>query len=350
MNTDSMQRLLTSQARLFEHAHTESMELKPLGFKIKKEGLKQGAYYCNPDFLLLPFSNCETLAELTNEQKSVLSAIFFAFSYAEIASSETLALTYNIAVAKKIFDVYSDDYMILFHETAEETDHIITFCALCKGLLGRTDIVGPANYGHLHTVYSAFDVLEGKLCKYGYGAMYLFMRYLLNLALKQLESFMDQGVAEESRHRIAHEIIIGHATDEARHTTTSLQLGYEFYQRADKTSRAIVKSLLKQSIYTMIDMRYGDPYQHYQHQLAVRVLTEAAKWPQFAESSLRVDALAEQWRRRNLIIEPSPEYVSSQRWLSQQISRLLQMLECKLSDSNQKFAEFQDFSNSKCAA
>ncbi|HEY3699550.1 MAG TPA: hypothetical protein VGK97_09475 [Spongiibacteraceae bacterium] len=350
MNTDSMQRLLTSQARLFEHAHTDSMELKPLGFKIKKEGFRLGAYYCNPDFLLLPFSNCEQLAAFNKDQKSILSALFFAFAYAEIASSETLALTYNIAVAKKIFDIYSDEYMILFHETAEETDHIITFCAVCKGILGRTDIVGPHNYGHLKPVYSAFDAFESKLCKHGYGAMYLFMRYLLNLALKQLESFMGQGVSEENRHRVAHEIIVGHATDEARHTTTSLQLGYEFYQRADKSSRALVKSLLKQSIYTMIDMRFGNPYQHYQHHLAKRVLQEAWKRPEFAESSLRFDELPELWQRQNLIIEPSPEYLSSQRWLSQQIARLLEMLECSLPIRNEKFAEFIELSNSKCAA
>ena len=335
-----MQRILVTQSRLYEHVHTESMELKPLGFKIKKEGINTQKFYCNPYFLLLPFKECDTLSKLTTEQMSVISAIYYGSTYAEIASSETIALTYNLVAAEKVFDIYSDDYMILFHETAEETDHIITFHNVCKGLLGTGEALGPRHFNHLKPVYESFKIFEPKLCNYGFASMYLLMRYLLNLALKQLESFMAQGIADEKIHSTSQAIISGHAADEARHTTTSLQLGMALYERASKTSQSFLRSLLKRSIYSMIDRRFSPPTEQYQYSIAQQVLAKAFTYPEFDGIGITHSELEGAWNKHGVIITPSREYENSQRWIAQQIQRLVNHLDIKIKTNNRNIENY----------
>lgn len=340
---NKMDKLLVTQAKLFEHTHSNSTELKPLGFKVKNEGIDTSKYYCNPKFMLLPFDHCETLSSLTEEQMSVLTATYYAMTYAEIASSETLTLKYNLLVTNKIFETYSDEYMILFHETAEEIDHIITFHNVCKGLLGTGHLMGPQNFERLKPVSESFSKFESKLCSYGFGAMFLLMRYLLNLALKQLESFMSTNIAKEKIHTTTQSIIKGHSDDEARHTTTSLQLGFEFFKRADKYSQSFIRSMLKHSIYTMIEMRFSAVGDQYQYSVAKKVLDSALQHSCFEGFGMTADDLEGRWKRQKIILIADVSYINSQRWIAQQIQILADLIEIKVNPKSDCFEQYHNF-------
>jgi hypothetical protein len=344
MYSVDIERLLRIQGRLFENAHTHPLELKPLGFLVKKQGIDTATLYCNPDFMLLPLRQCQHLAQLTPQQTSVLTAIYFACAYAEIASSETLALRYNMMVSEMSFPTYSDQYMILFHETDEEYDHIITFRNICQALAGSGEIIGVNHFHHLKPVYETFERCKSQLCPSGFGAMFLLMRYLLNLALKQLEGFMAANLPADRANPLALKIIEGHAHDEARHLTTSLELGLGLWERATPRSRDLVSAALRISIYSMIDKRFAtDLANLWHHEASLKVLERALQHPLFGEFPLTLSGLQDSWRRAGIRLENSAEYESSRRWLAGQIAYLVRRMSMKLVPRGESFERYQDY-------
>jgi hypothetical protein len=344
MGSVDIQRLLTLQGRLFENAHKQPTELKSLGIQMKTEGMRLETLYCNPSFMLLPLHDCPHLSRLTREQTSALTATYFASAYAEIASSETLALKYNMLVAERVFPKYSDDYMILFEETDEEFDHIITFRSICQALLGRGDVIGVDHFRHLKPAYSTFDRYVDRLCPHGFGALYLLMRYLLNLALKQMEGFMASNLQSERANPIAMEIIRGHARDEARHLTTSLELGLGLLERATPQSRTLVSSVLRISVYSMVDARFSaDLAAVWHHEAGLAVLARTLEHPAFDGFPVTADALATFWRSEDVPLRSSSEYESSRRWLAGQIARLVERMGLKLTARGESFERYRDY-------
>lgn len=342
-----VERLLRIQTRLFENAHKTPTELKTLGLAMRQQGVDTTTLYCNPKFMLLPFSDCPFLSQLAPEQLSVLTAIYFASAYAEIASSETLALRYNMAISEMVFPPYSDQYMILFHETDEEYDHIITFRNVCQALVGRGDVIGVNHFQHLKPVYETFDRYKDRLCPNGFGGMYLLMRYLLNLALKQLEGFMAANMPVGRANSLAMEIIAGHAQDEARHLTTSLELGLGLWERATPQSRELVSTVLRISVYSMIDKRFSsDLSKVWHHEASMAVLERAIEHPAFADFPATVPDLKASWKNAGIQIENSVEYENSRRWLASQIAHLVDRMALKLTPSGEAFERYQDYARS----
>ncbi|MFL6624287.1 MAG: hypothetical protein ACJ8J7_03685 [Sulfurifustaceae bacterium] len=351
MASVDVERLLNIQARLFENAHKTPIELKTLGITMKRQGIDTATLYCNPKFMLLPFAECDHLSQLTPEQMSVLTATYFASAYAEIASSETLALRYNMAVSEMVFPIYSDPYMILFHETDEEMDHIITFRNVCQALVGRGDVIGVKHFQHLKPVYETFERYKDRLCPNGFGGMYLLMRYLLNLALKQLEGFMAANIPGGRSNPLAMEIITGHAEDEARHLTTSIELGLGLLERATPESRNLVSSVLRISLYSMIDKRFASDLSNvWHHEASVAVLDRALKHPAFADFPTTASALKASWGKAGIEIQASAEFENSRRWLASQIARLVDRLGLKLTPSGESFERYQDYVRPLAAA
>lgn len=344
MNTVDVERLMRIQSRLFDRAHESATELKPLGIAMKKRGLEAKTLYCNPAFMLLPFEQCDTLRQLSDEQLGALTGYYFAAAYAEIASSETLALRYNMEVSEAVFPTYSDDYMLLFHETAEEYDHIITFHNVSKALVGRGDAIGVNHFQHLKPVYETFEKYKDRLCPEGFGALYLLLRYLLNLALKQLEGFMASNLPEGRANPLAQQIIQGHANDEARHLTTSLELGMGLWERAEPKSRALVSSILRLSLYSMIDQRFSaDLSRVWHHRASLGVLERALEQPLFEEFPASVEDLKNSWERSGITIGNTREYENSRRWLAAQIAHLAERMQLNLVPSGESFEHYQDF-------
>jgi hypothetical protein len=351
MHWTDVDRILSLQAKLFESAHKAPTELKSLGFAVKQQGIDPKTFYCNPKFMLLPFEDCAYLAHLAPEQMSVLTATYFAAAYAEIASSETLALRYNMMVSEMVFPAYSDQYMILFHETDEEFDHIITFRNVCQALVGRGDIIGVSHFGHLKPVYETFDRYKSLLCPSGFGGMYLLMRYLLNLALKQLEGFMAANIPAGRANPLAMEIIAGHAQDEARHLTTSLELGLGLWERATPQARDLVSRILRISIYSMIDKRFSsDLSKVWHHEASLGVLTRALEHPLLAEFPMGAAELKASWEKAGVHIRNTVEFDNSRRWLALQIARLVDRMGLKLTPSGEAFERYQDYARPAVAA
>lgn len=351
MSWVEVERLLQLQSRLFESAHKEPIELKSLGIAVKRQGIDTRTLYCNPKFMLLPFEDCPRLSQLTPEQMSVLTATYFASAYAEIASSETLALRYNMGVSEMVFPTYSDNYMILFHETDEEFDHIITFRNVCQALVGRGDVIGVNHFQHLKPVYETFDRYKDRLCPSGFGGMYLLMRYLLNLALKQLEGFMAANMPAGRANPLAMEIIAAHAQDEARHLTTSFELGLGLWERATPQARDLVSSILRISIYSMIDKRFSpDISKVWHHEASMAVLDRALAHPAFADFGTSAAGLKASWQKAGIEIRNTAEFENSRRWLASQIARLVDRMGLKLTPSGTAFERYQDYARPAAAA
>lgn len=339
-------RLLNTQARLFDNAHKTPIELKSLGLAMKQQGLDGGTLYCNPGFMLLPLKDCRHLSRLTAEQLGALTAAYFACAYSEIASSETVALRYNMAVSERVFPVYSDDYMILFNETDEEYDHIITFRNVCQALIGQGDAIGIGRFAQLKPVYDTMAKYENTLCAEGFGGLYLLLRYLLNLALKQMEGFMAKNISEGRANALAMQIIDGHAQDEARHLTTSLELGLGLWEQARPASREVVTRILKTSIYSMIDKRFTpDLARVWHHEAGVAALRRALALPQFAGAGLDADQLRGEWQSQGIEIPSSPDYENSRRWMAAQIAHLANRLNLKLTPGGPAFERYQDYAH-----
>ncbi|MDP5339033.1 MAG: hypothetical protein NWQ28_10725, partial [Nodularia sp. (in: cyanobacteria)] len=106
-------RITRIQNTLFEQAHTQSLELKPVAIALNKQGIKAGKLYCNPGMIALPMPFCPYLRSLNTSQKSILSAAFLANFYKYVANSESQAIPSNVSVSEKLFAPYSDEFMIL---------------------------------------------------------------------------------------------------------------------------------------------------------------------------------------------------------------------------------------------
>jgi hypothetical protein len=338
---DPIDKLLRRQIKLFEHAHRTPIELKGLGISIKHQGIDKAKHYVNVNFLLLPLRECPYLSQLNSEQLSVLSALYFAQAYSEIATSETIALRYNMVASEMVFPLYSDPYMVLFHETAEEFDHIITFRSICQGLVGRGDVIGADNFPHLKTAPEMFERYKGRLCRDGFASLYLLMRYMLNLALKQLEGFMASGIEESLMAPLAKEVIAGHAEDEGRHLTTSLELGIGLFRRATPKSRELISGLVRLAIYSMIDRRFSSELAStWNFDAGCGVLMKALARPEFAGFPVNVETLRSFWAKNGIRIPSSPEFENSRRWLATQLRNLSEKMEMTLTPHGDAFYRY----------
>jgi P-aminobenzoate N-oxygenase AurF len=318
--------LVEKQTLLYEHAHREPIELKPYGLALKRDGIDLTRLYCNPRYLPLPFHH-EAFASFNRAQLSALTAAFFARVYAEIAGSELLAIKYNNLVAEGVFKRYSDDYMVLFNETAEECDHVVTFRAINQAVIGDPTVIDSLRYPHLAGALSYLDLMRKKLSGEAFGAVFLLLRYVLNLALKQLEGFMQLGLHDADTAPLAKEIVTHHSSDEARHLTTSVGIGMALYRASDPASRKIVAASVKQAMSSMIFARFGDTRSMLHAQLAHDALAVAVRHPAFAElDGATLCTVAKEYAND---VPLSTEYASSQRWLARQVQRLAADLEVK---------------------
>lgn len=344
---DPVDRILRVQNRLFESAHREALELKPLGLRIAREGIDRDRLSCNPDFMLLPFGDCRHLAALTREQRALLTATYFATVYSEVASSESLAVEYNNVASERVFAPYSDPYMVLFQETDEEFDHILAFRAICRGFLGRGDVIGIDHFAHLKVFRDLLRHSEPRLCPHGFASMYLLLRYVLNLALKQLEGFMCVGIDPTAADPRALEVVAGHSHDEARHLTTSLELGLGLFARATPSSRRVVPGIVRTVLYSMIEDRFSpETSEVWHHKTSLRVLDAARSLHPELRELPPAAALAAEWRAAGIALPSSssgpacPSFDGSRRWLAEQIRRFVDRLELRLTPRGASFAHY----------
>ncbi|MBE9200004.1 MULTISPECIES: hypothetical protein [unclassified Nodularia (in: cyanobacteria)] len=410
-------RITRIQNRLFEQAHTQSLELKPVAIALNKQGIKAGKLYCNPGMIPLPMLFSEYLRSLNTSQKSILSAAFFANFYKYIANSESQAIVSNMNVSDKLFAPYSDEYMVLHQETNEELDHIWSFRTIHKMVCREIGIqdsfdepgffygsfrpVPQSDWENLNTSFT-FDVdlsktlshlkkgktflnqlieqmeLQGRNWLYrtlrfmigdairmlpaeivqenGLGSLWLLYRYMANIELKQAESYLFDDPENFDYDPLAFELNQAHITDEARHYTTSFDLGFELYQKAPPEAQDFIRYAMQKIVEDYINASFTTYLEKLDlnnqgivltdTRLGINSLCMSLQHPEFVNKPVEMNELIHSWRDMSLswrkIIGPLEQ--KSWRYRAQQIARLLQALELELSQEflGNRYNRYQD--------
>ncbi|MBN3905276.1 MAG: hypothetical protein HWQ35_01395 [Nostoc sp. NMS1] len=405
------------QNRLFEQAHTQPLELKTLAIAINKQGINGEKLYSHPGIIPLPMPFCGYLRSLSKRQKAILSAAFLANFYKFVANSESQAIVSNISVSEKVFAPYSDEYMILHQETNEELDHIWSFRTIHSMVVRETRVKDSFDepgffYGNVGaisqldieklTTHFIFDVeLEKtlfhlangktflknlvdqlqcqdrswlyrtlrfivgdavrmlpaqKVQENGLGGLWLLFRYVANVELKQAESFLFDEPENFDYEPLAFELNQGHLADEARHYTTSFDLGLELYKKASPEAQEFIRHFLQKVVEDNINGAFRTYLEKIdlikqgllftEVRIGLDTLRMSLNHPEFADKQIDVDELVDSWRDMSLswrkIIGPLEQ--KSWHYRAQQLSRLIQSLELELDKDRlgNRYERYQD--------
>ncbi len=386
------QKFVKIQNSLFERAHTEPSELKSVGIKFKKQGgLNKDNYYVYPEMMNLPIYECEYLKSLTPEQMRVLTAYFLVSSYQYTASRELDSVKTNMCMTARLFDTLSDEYMVLFQETFEEMDHIFTFRAFYEAILGEKaktlpfgqrrstllsinedesgnaalqvldpsarsnpleQLIASKTYGTavLDNIFqfAPVSVLKG----IGVGGVYLLNRYLANIRLKQNESYFHVEADKFNYDPAAVEMVQGHATDEARHYTTSFDMGLHLFNEGSTAGRKLARKLLANRVLKFINAEFrtlntmislyekGTPTEMFMR--GVKALNLAMDHPSFADNRTDVRALVLSWNTHGYGKEQMTMERRRWRYAAQQLQRLIDAADLDLTPGQDQWS-YQQF-------
>jgi hypothetical protein len=395
------ERITKSQNKLFEHAHSQPLELKYLGIALSKQGLQGEKWYCHPDMLPMPMRVCSYLSSLSQRQKSILSACYFANFYKFVANSESQTVVSNMAAAEKSFAPFSDEYMILHQETSEELDHIWTFrtvhSMVCRETGSSDTFDAPGFFrgkvgAMLHKDFEVTDVRFSFADEYeeilgllkqgkgaidtllelfrtkdrswryrvlyfligdamrmlspeevqdlGLGGLWLLYRYVSNVELKQGEAYLFDSPETYDHEPLAYQINQGHLHDEARHYTTSFDIGLAMYKAASPKAQEFIREVLKMvmndyvsaSFLTYLEMldETDQGYVFTVVNLGLDTLRMAMHHPDFANKQADLDELVNSWKQmkwRKVVFT-----LTQKRWryIAQQLDRLLKALDVDL--------------------
>jgi hypothetical protein len=332
--TRKLQDFVRRQTSVHVGAHKSAIGIKPLGYKLGQEGIDQTKFYVNPKFLPLPLDRCDYLNQLSPAQLSVLTALYYASLYRAVMSAEKQVITYNMKTADRNFRRYSDDYMVLFHETDEEHDHISSFRPFVLKFLGSLDLLDEKNTFEGWPFDRILDSRDARLGPEGYGALFLLYRFLANVVLKQVEGFMMTGVSPSEVHPLAHELNQAHVTDEARHFSTSFEMGMGLLRRATREDRKHVRHLLAGLAYIVVEGRFGtDPERRLDlTSYADFALEQALRRPDFAVNGehLTLGALKLRWKAQGISYREPEAYTAGMRWHAKQLHRLFEAADIRL--------------------
>ncbi|MBD2521866.1 hypothetical protein [Nostoc sp. FACHB-133] len=407
MNTVKIDnRIPKIQNKLFEQAHTHSLELKPVAIAMSKQGIKGEKLYSHPGMLPLPVPICEYLLSFNARQMSILSATFFANFYKYVANSEYQSLMSNMGIAEKVFASYSDEFMILHQETNEEMDHIWSFrtvySMVCREIGIQSSFDEPGFfYGSVGAIpqsdFDSFDtrftfdedlnetllnlqkgksflnkIVEQtqqrgqnftyrnlrfmigdamrmlpaeKVQESGLGSLTLLYRYMANVELKKSEAYLFDSPEKFDYEPLAFELNQGHLTDEARHYTTSFDLGVELYRVAPPEAQDFVRYFIQLIVEDYISASYTTYLEKLDLTVQGIMLTDirvglnslsmSLHHPELADKQVDINQLVNSWRQvsskwRNII-----GYMEQKSWQykSQQLERLIKALELELNTS-----------------
>jgi len=336
-----VERHLRVHTRLQERAHNESAELKPFGYALKRQGLDRTKLYASPDFIALPFDRCEHLGNLTQEQLSVLTGLFYGNLYSRAASAEWEAIRCNMSVAERVFKPCDDGWMILCNETGEEYDHLACFRAVYQTLTGNSDIVTTERYPDLNKLLRVHRRAAEGWSSDGYGALYLLVRYLLNLSLKEVEGFVFEGIDKSKIDPLVLTITECHRTDEARHMTTSVELGHGLFK--DSKEWETIRGFMSLCVQGMISNRFSTEVtlERYSYRIAYEALELALARPEFAGMPTLAE-LERSWSLGSKTIEDTHVRKNAKRWLAKQIADLIVSLDLDVQPLDEAYERFQD--------
>jgi hypothetical protein len=404
MKTVSLsERVTKSQNKLFEHAHSQPLELKYLGIALSKQGLQGERWYAHPEMIPMPIRKCNYLSTLTQRQKSIISACYFANLYKFIANSETQTLISNMAAAEKSFAPFSDEYMVLHQETCEEADHIWTFRTIyntvCRetgtpdsfdapgffhGIVGamlREDyevVNADTRYQLANDFQELFSLLkQGKgamrslleqfkgadrtwryralrfligdairmfspeeVQEMGLGGLWLLYRYVANVDLKQAESYLFDSPQDFDYEPIAYEINQAHVNDEARHYTTSYEIGLAMYRAASQEAQEFIREAIKIVVEDYVNVAFMTHLEKLDEtdngfvftavEMGVNSLRMALHHPEFKDKQVDAQEVANSWKQMQWRKMVFPMTQKRWRYMAQQFDRVLKALDVEL--------------------
>ncbi len=402
-------KLTAIQNRLFEKAHAEPLELKFLGIALNTQGIVGEALYANPYIMPLPLGRCAYLKSLSPRQTAILTACYFVNFYKLVANSESQTLVSNMAAAEKSFEPYSDEYMILHQETSEEMDHIWTFrtvySMVCRETGSKEPFDAPGffrgkvgfipqededaintqfnlteEYSHILDLvrkpaglqilleemkqrgrgyrYRALHFLMGEAPKLlspsevqtlGLGGLWLLIRFVSNVELKQAEAYLFENPDEFNYEPLAYKINQGHLHDEARHYTTSFDIGLALYHAASPEAQTFIREMVRMAMEDYIKgtllhfpemlelSRQGDMCTVIS--LGRQTLQMALCHPEFADKQVSIDELFASWQQMewNYVLPPfGPGLLTQKRWryIAQQFERARQEMSFEYDAAN----------------
>ncbi|MBE8988088.1 hypothetical protein [Nostoc sp. LEGE 12450] len=407
MNTVKIDnRIPKIQNKLFEQAHTQPLELKTVAIAMSKQGIKGEKLYSHPGMLPLPVPICEYLFSFNARQMSILSATFFANFYKYVANSEYQSLISNMSVAEKVFASYSDEFMILHQETNEEMDHIWSFrtvySMVCREIgiessfdepsffYGTVGAIPQSDFDNFDTRFTFDEDLnetllnlkkgknflkkiveqtqqQGKNFTYrtlrfmigdairmlpaqivqeiGLGSLTLLYRYMANIELKKSEAFLFDSPENFDYEPLAVELNQGHLTDEARHYTTSFDLGVELYRAASPEGQDFIRYFMQLILEDYISASFTTYLEKLDFtaqgimltdiRVGLNSLSMSLHHPELVDKRVDINQLVHSWRQvsskwRNII-----GYMEQKSWQykSQQLERLIKELGLELNTS-----------------
>lgn len=356
------ERFTKVQNGLFQRAHSQPCELKFVAIGLAKQGIQTDKLYSHPEMIPLPIMMCDYLSKLGPEHRSLLSATCWANTYRQIAQAEMQAIASNMYVAERVFDQYSDDFMVLQQETNEEYDHTWSFRTIHKmicqtaGLnnepfggsgffegLSNFDGDVPKTKGELDSEYKFMyfmienavqnlpnEVVQGA----GLGALWLLYRYIANVHLKQSEAFFFESPERFNYDPLAVELTNAHLTDEARHYTTSLDMGMDLFRGADPWAQRFIRFMITQMLQNYIRSYYvtfgemialGQTHGVYAkpYEIGLNGLRVALNHPLFKDYPIDIAELTQRWYDQKVGFEMGP--INKKRWhyTAQQLERLI---------------------------
>jgi hypothetical protein len=418
MNTVQIDRRIPKiQNRLFEQAHSHALELKPIAIAMSKQGIQGEKLYSHPGMLPLPVPICEYLHSFNRRQKAILSATFFANFYKYVANSEYHSLISNMSIAEKVFALYSDEFMILHQETNEEMDHIWSFRTVyhmvCRELgiqssfdepsffYGTVGVIPQSDFEKFETRFtfdeSFYGILSNlqkgksflqkiveetqqrdknftyrvlrfligdamrmlpaeKVQESGLGGFTLLYRYMANVELKKSEAYLFDSPEDFDYEPLAVELNQGHLTDEARHYTTSFELGVELYKVAPPEAQDFVRHFLQIIVEDYINASFTTYLEKLDLTAQGMLLTDtriglnslrmSLHHKELADKQVDINQLVDSWRQlspkwRNII-----GYMEQKSWQykSQQLERLIKELGLELNKTKlgNRYERYQD--------
>lgn len=169
--------------------------------------------------------------------------------------------------------------------------------------------------------------------------------------LKQTESFMHKNLisgpyTDSDYCPLARQITKAHETDEARHFTTSLEIGLSLFSQASVEARRLVQSTMSMFTTSFIAERFApDPRTTQLYARARVALREALGTPEFDGTGKTVEELETFWQRAAIRIPERNEYESSLRWLAGEVRRLIERADLRIPPST-AFDRVQELASS----
>jgi hypothetical protein len=181
-----------------------------------------------------------------------------------------------------------------------------------------------------------------KVQENGLGSLWLLYRYIANVELKHGETYLFDSPEKFDYEPLAFELNQGHLKDEARHYTTSFDLGLELYKAAPPEAQDFIRHFLEKVLENYISAAFATYWEKLNFweqgiiftdlRVGLNSLRMSLQHPEFADKQVEINQLFNSWRQMNSSWRNVIGSLEQKSWQykSQQLERLIKALELNL--------------------